>query len=325
MDVIRRVRLASVSPAWLAALVMVAAGLVAGVACDPRPSRPPVYRAGYRVLEADLHAHTTYSDGTLSPISLVRQAERRGLDVVGVTEHNTVVAGRVARAYSELVDGPIVVVGEEVTTSAYHLIALGIERTISPYQSPTAVVAAVHAQGGVAIGAHPVKRFQSALAPVRSTLDGVEVMHPIAFGTRGAGWRWRDLLEYYEETSPRPAAIGSSDYHFASVLGLCRTLVFVREPASAAAVIDAIRVHRTVVVTREGQLLGDPELIEALRREPYEPRSSDYAYRGEGAADRVLRLVGLVGVAGVVLVRVRRRRPSEACAKSERSIEALRS
>lgn len=298
------------SRGWLVACVLVLIGVIGGLAFDPRPARPIVHRSGYRVLEADFHMHTTYSDGTLSPMSLVRQVERRGLDVASVTEHNTVLAGRLARAWSEATGGPILIPGEEITTGGYHMIAVGLEKTVSPEQSIEDVVAAVHAQGGIAIGAHPVKRFQAGLAPVRMQLDGFEVMHPIAFRPRNPGWSWLDMLSYWEETNPRPAAIGSSDYHFASVLGICRTLVFVHEPANATSVLDAIRARRTVVVDPDGKLLGDPELVGVLQREPYTPRSADYAYHGEGILDRVLRLVGLLGVAGVVFLKMRSRTES---------------
>jgi predicted metal-dependent phosphoesterase TrpH len=297
--------------AWLVACALVVVGAIGGFAFDPRPVRPVVRRAGYRVLEADFHMHTTYSDGTLSPFTLVRQVERRGLDVASVTEHNTVLAGRLARAWADIAGGddrPIIIPGEEITTGGYHMIAVGLERTVSPDQSIEDVVAAIHEQGGVAIGAHPVKRFQAGLAPVRQKLDGFEVMHPIALRPRSPEWSWLDMLAYWEETNPRPAAIGSSDYHFASVLGICRTLVFVQEPASAAAVVDAIRARRTVVIDPEGTLFGHPELVGVLQREPYVPRTSDYAYRGEGTPDRILRLLGLVGVAGVVFLRALRTR-----------------
>ena len=151
---------------------------------------------------------------------------------------------------------------------------------------------------------------------MRLQLDGVEVMHPIAFAGRSPGWRWSDMLAYYNETVPRPAAIGSSDYHFASVLGLCRTLVFVREPANAESVLEAIRARRTVVADPEGRLLGPPELVEALHLEPYEVRSSDYAYRGEGTLDRISRLLGLLGVVGVVFLR-REKQPGAEIARAE--------
>lgn len=289
--------------AWFVACALVVLGAAGGVLFDPRPERPVVRRAGYRVLEGDFHTHTTFSDGTLSPVTLVRQAERRGLDVVAVTEHNTTLPGHLARAWARWTGGPVVLAGEEVTTRRYHLVAIGIDRTVPPAASIETVVEEIHAQGGLAIGAHPVKRFQPGLAPVRNALDGVEVMHPSAFRSGNAAWRFEDMLAYYEETSPRPAAIGSSDYHFASVLGLSRTLLFVREPADEGAVLEAIRARRTVVFDREGRPHGDPEMIDALRREPYVPRWSDYAYRGENTADRILRLLGLFGVAGVAFLR----------------------
>jgi len=38
----------------------------------------------------DLHTHSIHSDGTLSPSDLVKEANRRGLRVLGLTDHDTV-------------------------------------------------------------------------------------------------------------------------------------------------------------------------------------------------------------------------------------------
>jgi predicted metal-dependent phosphoesterase TrpH len=40
----------------------------------------------------DLHTHTNRSDGTFTPVELVRAAEERGLDVLAVTDHDTTAA-----------------------------------------------------------------------------------------------------------------------------------------------------------------------------------------------------------------------------------------
>ena len=37
----------------------------------------------------DLHSHTTASDGTLTPAALVREAARRGLRVLAITDHDS--------------------------------------------------------------------------------------------------------------------------------------------------------------------------------------------------------------------------------------------
>ena len=42
---------------------------------------------GYNVYKADLHIHTFYSDGHVSPQFRVSEAWRDGLDVMAVTEH----------------------------------------------------------------------------------------------------------------------------------------------------------------------------------------------------------------------------------------------
>ena len=41
-------------------------------------------------MRIDLHAHTTASDGTDAPAELVAAAARAGLDVLAVTDHDTV-------------------------------------------------------------------------------------------------------------------------------------------------------------------------------------------------------------------------------------------
>ncbi len=63
----------------------------------------------------DLHAHTTASDGALSPVELVRLAKRQGLSVLAVTDHDTLAAIPDALGEGERV-GLQIVPGVEVTT-----------------------------------------------------------------------------------------------------------------------------------------------------------------------------------------------------------------
>lgn len=302
------------SASYLVVLLLVVLGMIGGVAFDPHPSRPVAHRAGYRVLEADFHAHTSWSDGSLSPFGVVRQAERRGLDVIAITEHNTVRPSQMARAFAGLwsADAPLVVTGEEITSARFHIIALGIESTVTPRQTAEEAVDDVHAQGGVAIAAHPVRRFWPSLVPARERFDGSEAMHPIALGDRQTGWRWSEALAFRDESKRPLAAIGSSDYHWASILGICRTLVFAREPVDAKAIVDAVRDGRTVTFDVEGRPIGHPALVAALEKEPYTPRTSDWSYAGNGAADRVLRALAWLGMLGVIVLAPRAgRRPRQ--------------
>lgn len=62
-------------------------------------------------MRIDLHTHSTASDGTDAPTELIRHAEAAGLDVVGLTDHDTV-AGH-AEAVAALPAGMTLVAGTE--------------------------------------------------------------------------------------------------------------------------------------------------------------------------------------------------------------------
>jgi predicted metal-dependent phosphoesterase TrpH len=288
---------------FLAAAAMFFAGVVIGTRVDDAPERTPTWRAGWRVLEADFHTHTRMSDGLLGPFDLVVQARRRGLDVLAITEHNNVFPAKMGRAFSRVTSGPTVLLGEEVTTNRFHLIAIGIRERIAAGPPLGDTIDAIHRQGGVAIAAHPVKRYWARFDAVMDKLDGAEVMHPLAYGTGRGGWSWDDMRDFYlraRKAGHPLTAVGSSDYHFGSPLGVTRTLVFAKQNDEYE-VMDALRHGRTVVFDLEGRAYGDPELIRALEAEPYTPRAPDYGYRGNGFMDRAGRLLGLVGLLCMVL------------------------
>lgn len=64
---------------------------------------------------ADLHVHTTASDGTLTPDQVVREAARVGLGAVGIADHDTVAGIESGLAVAEET-GVILVPGVEINT-----------------------------------------------------------------------------------------------------------------------------------------------------------------------------------------------------------------
>jgi len=73
-------------------------------------------------MRADLHIHTSVSDGVLSPSEVVTRAERAGLDIIAITDHDSLLA------HVEGVSGTRcrVIVGFEFTTESrgreYHVL-----------------------------------------------------------------------------------------------------------------------------------------------------------------------------------------------------------
>src|SRR6059058_3952436 len=109
---------------------------------------------------ADLHMHTTFSDGWPSPTQLVDHVIRHtDLDVIAVTDHDTI-EGALRAADRAGSRRRLQVIVEEVSSRDGHILALFLERRIRPGMSAAATVNAIHEQGGLAVAAHPFWRTQ---------------------------------------------------------------------------------------------------------------------------------------------------------------------
>jgi len=275
--------------------------VIGGTILDDAPARPPVMRGNMRVLQGDFHVHSRFSDGFLSPAEIPRAAERAGLDVVAVTDHNTVFPSRIARWVSERTGGPLVITGEEITTGTHHLIALGLEQTVTADRSLLSALLEVHKQRGVAIAAHPGKRYWPAYDPVLGLVDGSEVMHPVIRRSEESGEAFEAFFARLAAARPHPAAIGSSDSHAMNGIGSCRTILFVRDYSSRG-VLDALRAGRTVVIQDDGRIIGDAEVTAALEAEPLPPLPVP-TYRAKDLADALIRSIGLIALIAMVFGR----------------------
>lgn len=246
--------------AWMT----MSAGVLAGFAIADPPVRPPLRSGEFTILAGDFHVHSFPGDGTLAPWSLAREASRRGLDVIGLTNHNNMVSWRVTQAMPWASRGAMLIPGEELTSVGYHMAAVGITRTV-PWRQPAAAAArAIQAEGGVAIAAHPVFGARGGFdAAALAALDGFEAAHPAQHEWPEAA---RELAEFRERAFAARqsiAAIGSTDFHATAPLGLCRTFVFVTD-VSQRGVLDAIRAGRTVACDGDGKTYGPPALSAAV-------------------------------------------------------------
>lgn len=277
---------------WISAGLLVAA-LVTGTLSDVPRRNPPLFVNGYRVLSADFHVHSfPLSWATLGPWDTVLEARRQGLDVIAMTPHNHVWVSKVGRWFSRLAGGPTVLVSEEIVAPRFHILAVGIHDTISWRTSAARAIDEVHRQGGVAIAAHPVAAYWRGFNDeAMRKLDAAEVLHPIVYNTPRA---YGELQEFFGRA--RLTAIGDSDYHGLGPMGLCRTFVFARDD-SEGAILEALRVHRTVVYDRDGRSFGDPDLIR-LSAQTLEFAALRALPQDNGFFARMSRVCGLLGLLG---------------------------
>ena len=108
----------------------------------------------YHDLTCVVHVHSTYSDGTGTVPEIAAAAARNGVDVVLLTDHDTLAARRNGE---ERWHGPtLVLVGEEVSPRGRdHFLAFGVEREVKRGQPSAGICAAVKDQGGFGFAAHP--------------------------------------------------------------------------------------------------------------------------------------------------------------------------
>lgn len=71
-------------------------------------------------MRADLHLHTTVSDGRLSPGEIVRLAAETGLDVIAITDHDIVDGIAVALTAAEAFPSLTIIPGVEINTDVPH-------------------------------------------------------------------------------------------------------------------------------------------------------------------------------------------------------------
>ena len=281
--------------------VTFAACLLLGTLIDPDGRPRPSGRA---VLTGDLHVHAFPADGMLPVWAIQREAERRGLDVVGITNHNRNFAMPLARASGVLEDYPIVIPSQELTTPRFHMAAIGVTGMIDWRLSAFDAINAIHDQGGVAIAAHPAPTSWTDNDPrALAILDGVEAAHPTILGIKK---RQNQLQAFYERVrrlNPDVAPIGSTDFHGGAPLGVCRTYLFV-DDVSREGVLDAIRRGRTVAAGPGDRLVGDPALIELVRQQLAGPQDPGFG-RSPATGLSLLALLSL----GILIGRDRRREP----------------
>lgn len=137
------------------------------------------YRAGMKL--ADVHIHTRYSDGWFTPETLVQAALDAGLDAIAVTDHDAVRGGFETRDHVARRSIPLeVYVGSEITARCdgrdVHVLALGVEDDLPPWQSPEWTVEEIARRGGIAVLAHPYKNGSGYLCARRA----LEVEIPVA-------------------------------------------------------------------------------------------------------------------------------------------------
>jgi hypothetical protein len=199
---------------------------------------------------ADLHVHSRCSDGAQSPEAIVLAAARRRLDVIALTDHDDIRGALRARdAAAEPTLGVEVVVGEEISTLNGHLLGLFLSERVPPGLSAQRTIELIHAQGGLAVAAHPFHPLRGAARGHRSLgvlvpdlpLDGLEVVN-----NAGVFSRLYDAWAALRNVEWMLPVTGGSDAHDVWYLGSGLTRFPGRTAAELRAALESGRTRAHV-------------------------------------------------------------------------------
>ncbi|WP_394130084.1 PHP domain-containing protein [Shewanella maritima] len=140
-------------------------------------------------LLADLHSHTTASDGVLTPEQLVARALEKQVQMLAITDHDTVAGIAAARAYNAQQAEPLTLVnGVEISTQWHsydiHIVGLNFDTTNDALLAFLANQISLRDERAQEIGRRLAK------AGIEGAYDGAKAFADGAAISRGHYARW---------------------------------------------------------------------------------------------------------------------------------------
>jgi predicted metal-dependent phosphoesterase TrpH len=175
-------------------------------------------------MKIDPHIHSSYSkDSQSNPKDILKQAKKVGLDLIGVSDHDTIKGSKIAIELSKSIEGIDVIPSIEISSNKGHILGFGVEKLIPSDLSPEETIDKIHDLGGVAIIPHPYSIYRNGLLTKIDyksiKFDGIEVLNA-RFILGFSNMKSKRLS--YRNNIPE---FGSSDSHFLDSIGDCYTEV----------------------------------------------------------------------------------------------------
>jgi predicted metal-dependent phosphoesterase TrpH len=170
--------------------------------------------------KADLHLHTTFSDGYLSPADTIDLIAREtDLSVIAITDHDTTEGAFLAQSHARQHYPHLeVIIGQEITTGDGDVLGLFLTTTLPEFDTAAQAIAAVHDQDGLAIAAHPFVfgwGVESVGQAIRSLpFDAVETRHGFPLSLTA-----NVRASLVNRSGQKLPAVGNSDSHIPFTAG----------------------------------------------------------------------------------------------------------
>lgn len=165
-------------------------------------------------LKAELHVHSDFSDGRDSVENILRTAVEKKIDLISITDHDTIEGSLSAIELVSEEKIPIIVIpGIEISTKSGHLLAYGLMETIEKGLGMKETCDEVRALKGISVLAHPFDFLRKGTIKRGDFrfVDCVEVFNAKSY--------FNFLAKRYAEKFNK-RGIGGSDAHTAKQIGI---------------------------------------------------------------------------------------------------------
>lgn len=171
-------------------------------------------------MRIDLHCHTSFSkDGFCSLEKIFKQAKKKGLDGIAITDHDTVAGWEKAQILAKKYDLQVIL-GEEITCKRNKktigdILGLFLTKKIQS-KEPEKVMKEIKDQGGVVVVPHPfhpLVKFKDNLEKYLNLIDAIEV-----FNARQLTQKYDKMAKDFAKKH-NFAEVGGSDCHFFKEVG----------------------------------------------------------------------------------------------------------
>mgnify|MGYP001626368154 CR=1 FL=1 len=191
------------------------------------------------IVKADLHIHTTYSDGRPSPSEVVLYAVYKNLHVISITDHDTFAGSIIAKRYAEKLSSQVLVIpGIEVRTDHGDILVYCSNEVNLP-RVLDKLIEKAHAENCLVVPAHPFDITRLGIGDVifdYKEWDAIEVWN--ASSTKGANYRAIEAAKVLGKPG-----LANSDAHILDELGSAFTIIEVDE-VDLENVLNAVRKGR---------------------------------------------------------------------------------
>lgn len=179
-----------------------------------------------KMLKAELHVHSNFSDGKDSVERILKTAVEKKIDVISITDHDTIDGSLSAIEFVSTEKLPLIVIpGIEISTRSGHLLAYGILKDVESGLDMRETCEIVKREGGITVLAHPFDFLRKGSMKVGNFkfVDCVEIFNAKSY--------FNFLAKRYAKRFSK-TGIGGSDAHTADQVGI--VINFLKTPEKSS-------------------------------------------------------------------------------------------